>query len=433
MTFSDKPSLSWKGRTGKWLILFIVISLVAWRSPMLLLEPRFWAEDGAMYFATAYNDGVAAGLFSPHDGYYAFLPNLGGTIASFLPLEYAPLMMTMTAYLLQVGISSLLIFGNSRFWGTLPSKIILAVGLMLLAHGETWLNVSNSQYWFCVGTFIILLESKTELSKTRGWIYRLFTLFSGLSSVTSNFLLPMLLLKAWRSRVREEWVHAAILSATTLVQLSVLLFCVAGSDDGFASRFAHRYVFSLLGVSLFNLVYPFTSQSFFDLPALFALDRKIVLTLINVVGKSDYNWPRPSEVVLSVVAGICVVSEMWRRRKNSEMLLITGAFIIVTLLSTVLSINMVSSPRYALAPSFMLLTLLIGELQLSGGFVKVVCLLMLGLFLLLSPLDYKNNVCFDPRFPKWREELNLWRNDPSHKIRIWPQHETNHWEMELKR
>jgi len=413
-------------------LLGVSIFLMVWRAPILLLEPRFWAEDGSMFFATAYNQGVWAGLLSPHDGYLLPVANFAGTVAALLPLEYAPYPATAVSLLIQIAVSMLVIYGNSEYWDNFPKKLLLSAGIPFLAHGETWLNTANSMGWLSLASFIILLEPKNQLSPVRSCLYRIVSLVSGFGSVPTCFLFPFYVVKAMRNRAREEFVHAAIIGAGTALQLAILLFSL-GSEQSISARFANNE-FGLLDTALFYFVYPFTSQSFFNLPYVWAFDTWFQSNAMSLLGNIAYGWPRISEVALSLAGAIWFLSIFWRHRADKTKQLITGSFLLYSLLSIVLSVKMASSPRYAFAPSFMLLVLIVSEFSATPAIVwrsRVSAIYIVG-FILFSPLDFRNNVCFDKSWPRWRNEVALWRQYPAYKIRIWPQHEYNNWSLSLK-
>jgi len=286
-------------------------------------------------------------------------------------------------------------------------------------------------HWLCIAAFILLIEPKEYLGAARKLTYRVILLITGLTSVTATFMLPCYLLKAWKTKSREEWIHFAILLTTAFIQFCVFI-SVVRTDVGVSQRFAVNES-SLLGASLFHFVYPFTSQSFFDLQAVFKFDYRLVKMLIAFIGPPSFPWPRPSELILSITIIFLFILSVWRGRHELDIVLVAGSFVMVTLFSVLLSMKMVSSPRYALAPSFMLLTLFTSELRLRRRISeKTGYLLVLGIFLIFSPLDFRNNACFNPEFPKWREELRIWRKDNNYKVRVWPQESYNHWEMRLE-
>jgi hypothetical protein len=74
------------------LLWFAAVLAIALRAPVLWSHPRFWGEEGTIYFADAFNRAWFHSLFAPHVGYYSLFANGTALAAARLaPLEYAPL------------------------------------------------------------------------------------------------------------------------------------------------------------------------------------------------------------------------------------------------------------------------------------------------------------------------------------------------------
>jgi len=401
--------------------LAVVLLLTVGRAPELLIRPRFWAEDGTMYFSTPYHNGFLAGLISPHDGYFSLISNIGGILSALLPLEHAPYGVTAVALLVQILVSSLVIFGRSTFWDTFPKKLVLSAAIPLLAPGEIWLNTANCQHWMCAAGFILLMEPKSGLTTVRRNAYRLVLVLAGFTSVTALFLAPAYLLKAWREKTREEWIHFTTLSGASLFHLIVVLYAVITAQN-LNDRFAGN-TFVLIDVMLFNFVQPFFSTNLFLTSPVLSIDWWFFEFGKAVLGEPTFDWPRFSEIVSCGGMLAWFMAVAWRNRECRQCLLLIIAFASVLLFSTLFSVKLANGPRYAFAPSFMLLALLCGHVttDLFFGYLRGSTLAILLLVFTLKPLDFRNSHCLDYSWPKWRDELVLWRKDPGYSIRIWPQ------------
>src|SRR5205809_426185 len=80
----------------------LVILFTVLRCPSRLFSPQFFAEDGAVYFADAYNSGGLASIFQPIVGYLTILPRISALGASLLPLRQAPAVMSSIALVFHV-------------------------------------------------------------------------------------------------------------------------------------------------------------------------------------------------------------------------------------------------------------------------------------------------------------------------------------------
>lgn len=407
--------------------LVVVLALMIWRCPAFLVEPRFWAEEGKYYFESAYNNGFWHGMFAQHFGYFSLVPNVATAFATLLPLENAPLFTTYTAAVFQLLVCSVVIFGKSPLWDTVPRKLLVACGMLLLAPGEVWLTTICTQYWLTIAAFLLLLEPAVTTGLLRKWLYRSSILICGLTSVTACFMTPLYYYKAIRNREREVLVQACILGGATLVQLSIL-FSSLGSESHLNARFGGND-FSLPKLAMLQLVWPFTGNTVFDSGAVIALDEWFVSKGLFLA-----SMPRFSELVSALLISGLVTLLAWHYRKDRDRQLIVAAFLLTAVLSTVLSIRMASSPRYVFAPSVMLLVLFAAEFGLKQARAMKISVSVLLLVFMASGLrEFRSGVYYNTYWPKWRDEVAIWRVQPGYRLQIWPQFRSTRWTMELTR
>jgi hypothetical protein len=50
--------------------LFLGVLVMFFRAPSFFFEPRFWGEEGIIYFSNAFNNPWYKALFTPHLGYF---------------------------------------------------------------------------------------------------------------------------------------------------------------------------------------------------------------------------------------------------------------------------------------------------------------------------------------------------------------------------
>ena len=79
---------------------FVALALL--RAPWLLFAPRFFAEEGVVYFRYATSHSFLETLGAWHLGYFALVPNLGAALAALLPLPYAPYATSLVGFLVQL-------------------------------------------------------------------------------------------------------------------------------------------------------------------------------------------------------------------------------------------------------------------------------------------------------------------------------------------
>jgi hypothetical protein len=145
------------------------LALTIWRAPQYLVAPSFWAEDGALYFAVAWNGGVLDGLVQRPTGYVNLWANLGTWLAAWLvkagaiSMTSAPRVTAVVALVAQLVPIALVATARSPVWGG-PLRRAVAVAIVLVGArtGGMWLNTINSQYFLALAAIVVLLEPPTS-------------------------------------------------------------------------------------------------------------------------------------------------------------------------------------------------------------------------------------------------------------------------------
>jgi hypothetical protein len=66
-------------------VFLFACAIVISRRPDAIFHAQFFAEDGAIWYATAYDYGWWRVLFSPYQGYIHLVPRLTAALALLLP------------------------------------------------------------------------------------------------------------------------------------------------------------------------------------------------------------------------------------------------------------------------------------------------------------------------------------------------------------
>lgn len=188
-----------------------------------LLNPQFWAEDGAAWYADAYNHGALQVLFWSQGGYLHLFQRLIAAVAMPVPLEHAPLVFNVAALLCQVLVVVILV--SSRFRHLVPNRSVrLVMGLVYLGLPGSWETyaILTTAHWHLLvaGCLIILADPPdTTIWRAADIAVMIFTVLSGPWSI---LLLPLVLFAWWRTRKRWALVLAAIISAGIVAQILTL-------------------------------------------------------------------------------------------------------------------------------------------------------------------------------------------------------------------
>ena len=173
------------------LIIFIASFIILFlRRTDAFLNPQFWAEDGTIFYAQAYNLGIAKSLVLPYSGYLHMLPRLVAGLSQFVSLNSAPLLFNSVAIFCQI--IPVLIFCSKRFESVIYScqlrLFISGVYLCLPNCVEIHSNLTNS-HWFLILSCLIILLSRLDNTKHWSIFDALMFLITGLSTITSTIIL----------------------------------------------------------------------------------------------------------------------------------------------------------------------------------------------------------------------------------------------------
>lgn len=396
--------------TQKVICLLLIIVVMVIRKPELLIDPRFFQEEGSIYFPHAFNHGFVDNLFMQYGGYYALITNLAASIAAMFPLAVAPLITTYLAFIGTLVPCATVLFGNIPFLDTVPKKMLMALAINLFSFGGSWLTTIHTQYYLALTTFFILLENGQHSSTLKKFTYRAVLIFSGLSGVLACFLVPAFFFKWLRSRSKEDLVQCSLLSITGLIQITILLACIINSDSFITSHRMNKPGLELpLSMILFQFVYPFLGLAMFKLSGTVQMFVGLIILLYFTL-------------------------ELCRDMKDPQKLPLILSFLFVFILSSLLSVDIVYVPRYAYFPTVVMFLYLLTKSEGDTGKIKkFIPKLLLITMVMFNSLGYRSQAdnFYSENWPKWRDEVVIWEKDHNYHIRIWPLHNNVRWEMQL--
>lgn len=222
----------WPTREGA-SALALAISLVVMiaRRPDILSDARFWAEDGAVYFADAFNKGALSALFLPYAGTLQFFPRAIYGLATLLPFRFVPLFGVWAALLIRAAIPAFLF--SSRFpWIDWRAKVAVAAYFLLMPNlAEVHANPANTHWYLGIYLIAVVLA---DAPRSLGWKIHDWTalLLAGLTGPMILFALPALLFRAAAQRgtgnARLPFLATACVLAA--LQLAILISTTIGTD-----------------------------------------------------------------------------------------------------------------------------------------------------------------------------------------------------------
>lgn len=401
-------------------LLLFGAAVVVLRDASFFYAPRVWAEE-AMYLVFAREHNWLAALLQRHSGYLALWTNAVALIATrCCPIEDWARLTTLGAASVQLVAIAMLAWNRHSMFQPLWRRVV-AVLVLLLApiSGEVWLNTINSQFYFSLTTMLILLDGQDGVNTPRRFRNVLMIILAGLTSVVPVFLLPLFIHSALARKDRLRFAEAAALAACGLVQAVVFLLSLS---DVRASRVVGEAVLLMpMVLATKSIVLPLGGLGVAD---------RLGQTLARLWSTSPLTFVACAAVV--GMAGLCAMGFLARRMPGRAGWYLAGAYLLLTVPSVLLALGPKTgllsgygSQRYFYVPNVLVMLLLLGNLPVTWRTPDlkaphVVCALLLVTALVVAAREYRGTLIVDPSWPRWRDEVEVWRDDPTHRIAIWP-------------
>jgi hypothetical protein len=421
---------NWSGWQTRVILFAGFVVAIAMREPYLLSHPRFWAEEGVVWFQYASSHSIIKTiLFAfPGSGYLNLTANIGAVLASITAtrfgLEYAPAATTLLAFLIQVFPIALILFGRSPLFDSLWKAIAgcLIVIFAFTDTDEVWLNTINSMSFLGLISLILLFGETWNWPRWMKWGARGMLILCGLSSPYSAALLPLFMIFALRDKKREQKIHCIILIACVLVQAGVVVRTrMETAPSGAESQ--RRGTDVPLDVSMVNV---FAGQMAY--PAIGYSTRELLLEKLGLQeawASASHFPPRPFSSSLQDGGWLCfiLIAAILGTLKGSTLFgqsnMMIGAFLLLASFTCVASLGATPVGRYAFLPGLtFLLILLINVESPKSAARRYVSMFVLSYGLAAGMLAYRAFRFQDG--PSWSREVQLWHADHTHRLRVWP-------------
>jgi hypothetical protein len=201
-----------------------VLALVASRRPDAFSRPQFWAEDGALWFASAYQRGPLAALLEPAGAYFQTFSRLTAAGGLLVGLRHAPLLFNVAALLAQA--LPVLYLLSSRLAHVMPDRRVRAFAALLLLglpnSFEVQISVTNAQTHLALLGFLIVIADAPQRGAW-GTLDLLLLALGGLSGPTFVFLVPVALAVWWRERTSWRLAVLGVVAGVSAVQAATFL------------------------------------------------------------------------------------------------------------------------------------------------------------------------------------------------------------------
>jgi hypothetical protein len=396
------------------LVVFMI--LVAIRIPSVW-HGRFWAEEGTIFFSHAWHTRWYQALIFSYGGYLNLAANLGGVLARHLvPIEKACYVTSIFGLIVQTFPAAVLCLSKDRW---LQNRFGLVSALLIVAtlpmSQEIWLSSIGSQCHLnlCVA---LILSLETTAAKIPIFIYATLA-FAGLSGPGAVFLTPLFFARSWIEKSRARLMQAITLTLACALQFIWFYHPAERVVSGLGKSSQPVGIDPILFMNICfekHILGPFLgmqrtemlTRNWWDvamhgrLSVVPALGAIFVLSLLCYVAwrakKIESRWLIAAGVTLCVIANIGALGD-------KTFLLIAG-----------------TGERYVFAPQVLFELSLLPVVFGSSGWLKRTTTLTICWLLVVALAEYFSTPTVFSEGPAWNAEINIWKNNPRYKPKVWP-------------
>ena len=422
-TIIGDKNLSSAGLPAKYIPYFLIFGIIAvWKTPQVFINPRFWAEEGAMFYPYCRSHPMLECLSYLHTGYYQLLTDAFTFFASKAPLLYGPTVTTFCAIVLHMTIVyQLILFARGYEVSRLSTVLLVAAWALLPQTFEVWMSATNAQ-WVIGVSMLLILATPTFLLEDRRKIVLAWTAVCGLSGIPGVLLAPLFFIRAAWEKSRLLWLVTTLLGLCAIVQLIVLKIHFREvpayfQTHGLERHYADTPLLLISPTLLQTIIAPLLSTKVAT-PIGIALrdpDRaQFVFFILSVVGFGVF---------------ILILAMAWSGKHRFVASLIATAWLFVSFVQTFgalgNSLDLLSGwfgGRYFLFGAMCLCLLLALGTKAASHVVAVTTTAMLGLIILVGAVQAQLAVW--PRVyrsgPSWRDQVNACPANSVCHVVIWP-------------
>lgn len=404
-------------------LLLLLIACVLLRSVHLLIHPRFWAEEGVIWFQYALEHNPWSTLVFVYNlsGYMNLAANvaavLSGTAARIGHILRAPLASTIVALIIQTIPLIILCLGNSRIINSRWKLIVAGVIFLTLpsATPEIWLNSINSMSFAGLITLLLLFEENTNWRPGVRWTVRVLLVLCGLTGIYAVALAPFFLAYYFYRRSREHAVQGLILLAVGVVQAATVVYFKL--HGGLPMRGEPVATLASINVLYYHVTVPVVGQELAR-----PIFRFFGMEDAWWVANSYPHWPDESTLLAgwaSAILLIVILAWLCRRKCSCDKLLLAGIFVLYAALTSIGALHGIAAARYAFLPAMAMLMLVLNNVEASGyGVKELVCSAAIAMAVSVGVIHFYHMEMFSG--PSWHDEIVKWEKDENYGMRVWP-------------
>ena len=129
------------------LAIFIYVAIVFTKAPTLFTDPRFWAEEGVVFFPRCQKGGFIECISYLHLGSYQLLANVAVYLSTKVPLVFAPSVTSFFALALQTVVAAqLFILAKAYRLSTAVALLLWSAWALLPQTFEVDMSATNMRW-----------------------------------------------------------------------------------------------------------------------------------------------------------------------------------------------------------------------------------------------------------------------------------------------
>lgn len=368
----------------------------------------FWAEDGGLFYQDATNHIFPKEFTEPAAGYLVLVARIIARITNLFPLETVPLVNFLQTTLVMTILVLVVFITSETFIIILWLRLLLAASFLFIpiASFESIASSGNLHFFLPVGLVFILIS--VEKNSKISFFYIFLVALACLSDPLCIFCLPFIFHRKIIRSARQFTFIQSIYSKVFLIALSTQLVFF-----GFALLHGGRATGQ--GHSIIKTFYLF-------------LDRVVGSTFVpgwgSVTSGDFINSPLNSKLLIRAIAAILVIT-FWvilyfkspKAQPGQNLQVLNQTNVIIKLIGCLVpywfiaGIGINPEPRYAVFPSFCLLTVgvVVLDRHLMGTVKRQRRIYLLGLFsatLIATWVLSWTPSSLRTTGPEWRNEIS---------------------------
>jgi hypothetical protein len=310
------------------------------RTPWIVSNPQFWAEDGPLFFLDAYQHPLRSILQPYADaGYYLLAPRLIAAAATAAPVKDQPGIYVWVAAAIVLAVCALALSSRINLGRGTRCVMALAVALAPGPH-EVFSSLTNSQWMFALGLVLVAASSAARAAGDRIRDVAI-VLLAGLTGPFSLFFVPLFALRALRERSR----FSLLLFGLVTISGGIQALHLPGSRIGGEAHWREMVgAFALHGSRLFTSL--FGQPSSWVVALFVALATAGVYAALVFIGL----WrPAPEGLTFTLAALLVLAPSFWAFRGAPLAMAGTGRYLYVPAVTLTWAIAALLPSRLSIA------------------------------------------------------------------------------------